>query len=210
MSGGSPPPSLRCCGALRCSALLCIACPRVLSAQSIVLLIAGLATPQWFNCNQQGGPTVEWSLQTIKASNGAVQLSEDACSSDAESIKMNDVPCTSGRAALGLGVVAILLAAGGTVMSIAIATGQRKRGLWTGALLLQIFASVLAIIAGAGYIGLMAAKSADAYSNYKPSITCAAETGPILLIVGGLLAIAAASMHCLCCCDTDQAEGATK
>ena len=93
---------------------------------------------------------------------------------------MLDKACTAGRAALGLGVVAIILGAIGVVFSGLLMTSAKKSGFWTAALILQIGAGILGLVAGIQYIGTLNAQSKDdvAFGSCDP------KAGPILMIVG--------------------------
>ena len=208
-------PSVEGCGSLcvRCSLRLssllppplrprsrCVCVCICVVLQAIVLVIAGLGTSLWYKCTFPGSSTsLQFELTHIKQyQDGQLAVSVGSCDDQVKQSLYSDVPCKSGQLAMGLGIVGIFLLAFGVAFSAMIAMAKRAQSFWIGSMTFFLLGGIAALIGGAAYIGLISAKMSDVLSG--ASYTCNGEAGSILLIVGGLVGIAAASLHCTCCC----------
>jgi len=146
--------------------------------QGVGTSIAALVLKPWFVC---GNDVIELSfgLQKLKVTSSGLSGEEDVCS-DIVKLLLNgsDVPCSTGKLALGLGAAAAAVIGVAMLLGAFIAATRRLGGMWGATLVANLLGGALAIASGAIYVGLMV-KETDGSSDCKP-----AQAAPILMVAG--------------------------
>ena len=162
-------------------------------------MIGSVANDLWFAC------TGDELVMNVGLSSASVSMASPTqtihfCDAAIRNLStFYDVACTSGRAALGLGITGIILTAFGALFSILLTTSYRRGAFWSAALVTQLTGGILGLAGGAAYMGRMNHKADDAFPE---SVDCSSQSGPILLLVGQSQKIKERHTYFISTCDS--------